>query len=222
MSTFESAVQPESASIEMRPALRGFLHAGGLAAAIAGAFWLLFEADSPSGYVGGAVFATSLILLYSSSLTYHRIAWNTSLRRVAKRIDHAMIFVLIAGTYTPFCLDVSLGWGIPLLAIVWTLAGTGTLLKVLWPDAPKWLGVSLYIGLGWIGVVAVSEVLAHYAGGPLVMLMIGGALYTAGGIIYAIGRPNPWPRIFGYHEIFHALVVAGSAVHYAAILVYIV
>ncbi|MEX2159549.1 MAG: hemolysin III family protein [Dehalococcoidia bacterium] len=222
MSTFESAVHSESASIEMRPALRGFLHVGALVAAIAGAVWLLLQADSPAEYVGGAVFATSLILLYMSSTTYHRIAWNTSLRRTAKRVDHAMIFVLIAGTYTPFCLDVSLAWGIPILAVVWSLAGTGTLLKIAWPESPKWLSVALYVGLGWVGVVAVSEVLAHYAGGPLLMLMIGGALYTAGGIIYAAGRPNPWPRIFGYHEIFHALVVAGSAVHYAAILVYIV
>jgi hemolysin III len=222
MSAFESAVHPESASIEMRPALRGFLHVGALAAAIAGAVWLLLRADSPAGYIGGAVFATSLILLYTSSMTYHRIAWNTRLRRVAKRVDHAMIFVLIAGTYTPFCLDVSLAWGIPILAVVWSLAGTGTLLKIAWPESPKWLSVSLYVGLGWVGVVAVSEVLANYAGGPLLMLMVGGALYTAGGVIYAIGRPNPWPRIFGYHEIFHALVVAGSAVHYALILVYIV
>ena len=220
MGTF--AVQSEAASLDVeRPALRGFLHVGAVAAAIAGAVVLLLLADSPSGYVGGAVFGASLILLYVTSATYHRVIWNTRLRRLGKRLDHAMIFVLIAGTYTPFCLDVSLSWGISLLAVVWSLAGAGALLKIAWPEAPKWLSVSLYIALGWVAIVAASEVIDHYAGSPLAMLLLGGALYTAGGIIYALGRPNPWPRIFGYHEVFHALVVAGSAVHYSLVVAYV-
>jgi len=213
--------QADALDIE-RPLLRGFLHVGALGAAIAGAVWLLLLADSPASYVGAAVFATSLILLYLSSATYHRIIWNTGKRRLGKRLDHAMIFVLIAGTYTPFCLDVSLTWGIPMLAVVWSLAGAGALLKITWPDSPKWLGVSLYVGLGWIALAAASEVLDHYWGGPIAMLLLGGAFYTVGGIVYAAGRPNPWPRYFGYHEVFHVLVVAGSAVHYTAIAAYVV
>ncbi len=200
-----------------RPALRGISHLVGALAATAGAVWLLLIADSPTSYVGGAVFGVSLILLYWTSTAYHRFAWKTFLERTFKRLDHAMIFVLIAGTYTPFCLNVSLAWGIPILAIVWSLAGAGTLIKLVWLDSPRWLGVSLYIGLGWVGLVGVSEVLGRYAGSPLALLALGGALYTLGGIVYATLRPNPFPRIFGFHEVFHALVVAGSAVHYAAI-----
>jgi hemolysin III len=223
VSGYGAAIQPRADALDIeRPLLRGFLHAGALLAAIAGTVILLLLAGSPAGYVGSAVFGTSLILLYSSSTTYHRVFWETRLRRVGKRIDHAMIFVLIAGTYTPFCLDVSLAWGISLLAVVWTLAGLGALLKIAWPDAPKWLSVALYVGLGWIGIAGASEVIAHYWVGPIVMLLLGGSLYTVGGIVYALGRPNPSPRYFGYHEVFHTLVVAGSAVHYAAIAVYVI
>ena len=204
-----------------RPALRGVLHLGAAVAATLGGAWLLIHSDSPTGYAGSAVFATSLILLYVTSATYHRIAWSTTPRRVVKRLDHAMIFVLIAGTYTPFCLDVSLAWGVPLLSVVWALAGAGVLLKVLRPDAPRWLSVGLYVGLGWIALVAASEVIDRYAGTPLGLLIGGGVLYTLGGLVYALRRPNPWPRVFGYHEVFHGLVVAGSAVHYTLIALYV-
>jgi len=208
--------------VDDRPALRGVFHLAAAVAAAVGAAWLLVIADSPRGYVGGAVFASSLMLLYATSATYHRFFWRTAIRRVLKRLDHAMIFVLIAGTYTPFCLDVSLAWGISLLAVVWSLAGAGALLKIVWPDAPRWLSVGLYVALGWVALVAATEVVDRYAGSPLALLISGGALYTLGGVIYAFRRPDPWPRVFGYHEVFHALVVAGSAVHYAAIAVYVI
>ena len=205
-----------------RPALRGVLHLAAALLAVAGTAFLLLRAHSPSGYVGGAVFATSLILLYGTSATYHQVRWRPSWRQVFERLDHAMIFVLIAGTYTPFCLDVSLSWGIPLLAVVWSLAGAGILLKLVWPDGPRWLSVALYVGLGWVAVVAASEVIDRYFGSPLALLALGGALYTIGGVVYALRRPNPWPRVFGYHEVFHTFVVAASAVHYTAIVLYVV
>lgn len=206
-----------------RPMFRGVLHAIAFALAIAGTVGLMLFADSPAGYVGGAVFGTSLMLLYSTSATYHQVRfWKPGWSRVFKRVDHSMIFVLIAGTYTPFCLDVDLAWGIPMLAVVWTLAGFGVLTKIIWPDAPRWLGVSLYMGLGWVGIFAAAEAIDHYFGSPLALLLAGGALYTVGGIVYGLHRPDPWPRVFGYHEIFHAFVVAGSAVHYAAIAIYVV
>jgi len=210
-----------SGTVAERPALRGVLHLGAVFAATFGLAWLLVIAGSPREYVGAAIFGASLILLYSTSATYHQLTRWPEWGKVVKRLDHAMIFVLIAGTYTPFCLDVSLTWGIPILSVVWTLAGLGILLKLVWPYGPRWLSVALYVGLGWVGVVAVSEVLEQYAGGPLALLAVGGALYTLGGVIYARGRPDPWPRVFGYHEVFHALVVAGSALHYAAIAVYV-
>ena len=205
-----------------RPALRGVLHLIAAGLAVAGTVLLLLVADSPSGYAGGAVFAVSLMLLYGTSASYHSLPWRPSWRHSVKRVDHAMIFILIAGTYTPFCLDVRLEWGISLLAVVWTLAGAGALLKLVWPDGPRWLSVVLYVGLGWIALAGASEVLARYSATPITLLVLGGALYTIGGIIYALQRPDPWPRIFGYHEVFHAFVVAGSAVHYAAIAAYVV
>ncbi len=214
--------QPTTAVLTAeRPALRGISHVAGALAATAGAVWLLLVADSPTGYVGGAVFGTSLILLYWTSAAYHRLAWRTVLERAVRRVDHAMIFVLIGGTYTPFCLGVSLAWGIPLLSVVWSLAGAGALIKVIWPDMPRWLSVGLYLGLGWVGVVGASEAFAQYAGGPLALLMLGAVFYTFGGLIYALRRPNPWPRLFGYHEVFHAFIVAGSAAHFSAIVFYV-
>ncbi len=204
-----------------RPALRGTLHLVAVVLATLGGAWLLLLANSPTGYVGGAIFAVSLILLYGTSASYHQIPWRPSWRAVVKRLDHAMIFVFIGGTYTPFCLDVSLAWGIPILSVVWGLAGAGALLKFVWPDAPRWLSVTLYAGLGWVALVAASEVIERYTGGPITLLVVGGVAYTIGGVIYALGRPNPWPRVFGYHEVFHALVVAGSALHYSAIAFYV-
>ena len=205
-----------------RPALRGMLHLVAVVLAVGGTVWLLLIAGSPSGYVGAAVFGTSLMLLYGTSATYHTITWRPAWRQVVKRLDHAVIFVLIAGTYTPFCLDVSLAWGISLLSVVWSLAGAGVLLKLVWPDGPRWLSVAAYVGLGWVAIVAASEVVDRYLGSPLALLIAGGALYTIGGVVYALRRPDPWPRVFGYHEVFHAFVVAASAVHYAAIIIYVV
>ncbi len=214
-------VQVATLQIE-RPALRGVLHLVAAVLAVLGSVWLLLLADSPTGYVGGALFGASLMLLYGTSASYHQIPWRPTWRRAVKRLDHAMIFVLIAGTYTPFCLDVRLAWGIPLLSVVWSLAGAGALLKIAWPDAPRWLSVALYVGLGWIALAGASEVLARYSATPVALLVLGGVLYTVGGIVYALQRPDPWPRVFGYHEVFHSFVVAGSAVHYAAIAAYVV
>ncbi len=214
-------VQVATLQIE-RPALRGVLHLIAAVLAVLGSAWLLLLADSPTGYVGGALFGASLMLLYGTSASYHQIPWRPTWRRVVKRLDHAMIFVLIAGTYTPFCLDVRLAWGIPLLSVVWSLAAAGALLKIARPDAPRWLSVALYVGLGWIALAGASEVLARYSATPVTLLVVGGVLYTAGGIVYALQRPDPWPRVFGYHEVFHSFVVAGSAVHYAAIAAYVV
>lgn len=217
------AADAQVASLALeRPALRGTLHLVTAALATLGTVLLLLVAESPTGYVGGAIFGASLMLLYGTSATYHQVRWRPSWRRMVKRLDHAMIFVLIGGTYTPFSLDVSLAWGIPMLSVVWGLAGAGAMLKLAWPDAPRWLGVGLYVALGWVALVAASEVLSRYLGSPLALLLLGGVLYTLGGIVYALRRPDPWPRIFGYHEVFHSFVVAGSAVHYAAIAAYVV
>ncbi len=207
--------------VEERPALRGWLHLFAALAVTVGAVLLLLLADSARAYVGGAIFAASLFLLYGTSATYHRVHWRPAARRIVKRLDHAMIFVLIGGTYTPLCLHVSLAWGIPMLSVVWGIAGAGIVLKLLRPDAPKWLSVTLYVALGWLALVAATEVVSSFSLAPLLMLALGGALYTVGGIVYAVGRPNPFPRVFGYHEVFHAFVVAGSALHFSLVAVYV-
>jgi hemolysin III len=207
---------------ERRPLLRGYFHLAAAVAAVAGCVALVLLADSPRAYVGGAVFATSLILLYTVSGTYHAITWGNRARAVLKRVDHSMIFVLIAGSYTPFCLiAVDDAWGISLLAVVWSVAAAGIVLKVLWPSAPRWLGVSLYMATGWIALVAATELADWFALFPLLLLAGGGLLYSAGGVVYALRRPNPFPRVFGYHEVFHLFVVAGSAVHYGLVAGYL-
>jgi hemolysin III len=177
---------------------------------------LLLIAASPRAYVGGAIFGTGLILLFGTSAAYHLLPWR-SVNAILKRADHATIFVFIGATYTPFCLTV-LGdaWGIPLLVAVWLSAAAGVVIKVAWPGVPRWLGVGLYLGVGWLALVAAWP-LAHRAPEVLPGLLAAGLLFSIGSVVYALGRPNPFPRIFGYHEIFHLLVVAGVAIDYGLI-----
>jgi hemolysin III len=204
-----------------QPLLRGVFHLGAVVAAMVGAAGLLLIADSPSAYVGGAIFGASLILLYGISATYHRVSWRPAVRQILRRVDHATIFVLIAGTYTPLCLKISLAWGIPILSVVWGIAGAGVLLRLAWLGGPRWLRVTLYVMLGWLALVAASELLQEFAIAPVIMLLLGGVLYTLGAVVYAAGRPDPWPRVFGYHEVFHLFVIAGSAVHYSLIAAFV-
>ncbi|HEU4760517.1 MAG TPA: hemolysin III family protein [Dehalococcoidia bacterium] len=218
-----AAARTDSVSPSLdRPLLRGVLHLGAAGAAAAGIVLLVLLAGSARAYVGGTVFASSLVLLYTTSGVYHTITWKPAARRLLKRLDHAMIFVLIAGTYTPFCLlSRNDAWGITMLAVVWGISGAGILMKLLWPDAPRPLSVAAYVAVGWLALVAAAPLLDWLAGPPLALLVLGGVLYTAGGLVDALKRPDPLPRVFGYHEVFHALVVAGSAVHFSVVAVYL-
>lgn len=212
----------EAASPSQRPALRGAFHLGAALAAISGAVLLVLLADSARAYVGGAVFAASLILMYATSAVYHRITWTPRLRGIVRRLDHSTIFMLIAGTYTPFCLLVlNTAWGISILSVVWALAGAGIIMKLVWPGAPRWLNVLLYAIVGWLALIAAPQLAAWFTAVPLALLLLGGIMYTLGGVVYALGRPNPFPRIFGYHEVFHLLVVAGSVLHYSLVAIYV-
>ncbi|HUF52328.1 MAG TPA: hemolysin III family protein [Dehalococcoidia bacterium] len=203
---------------ETRPLLRGYFHLGAAAVALAGSIVLMLLADTARAYAGGAIFAASLVTLYCVSGMYHSIPWGPRMRVIFQRLDHAMIFVVIAGSYTPFCLlAASDGWGITILALVWSAAAGGVALKLAWPTAPRWLGVSLYVATGWIALVAATEIADWFAMVPLLLLAAGGASYTAGGVIYALRRPNPFPRVLGYHEVFHLLVIGGSALHYSVV-----
>lgn len=205
------------------PLLRGVLHLAVAVFAPVGLVLLILIADSPRRYVAAAIFATSLILLYATSASYHIVPWPGRRSDIMARVDHSMVFVLIAGTYTPFCL-VTMGyaWGIPMLSVVWSLAAAGVFLAIAWPRAPRWLDVGLCLGLGWIGVIAATQLWSNLAGPPFAMLLAGGVLYSIGAIVYATRRPDPFPRVFGFHEVFHIFVVAGSLLHFTVIAAYVI
>jgi hemolysin III len=205
-----------------RPVLRGMFHVYGAIAATLGAPLLLLAADSPRAYVGGAIFAASLMLLYGTSASYHRISGTPLFRAIISRMDHSMVLVLIGGTYTPFCLVVlNNAWGISMLSVIWGVAGVGILLNLAWPATPRWLRVTFYLVLGWLGLISAWELAAWFTVSPLLLLVLGGALYTLGGVVYVVRRPNPWPRVLGYHEIFHLLIVLGSTLHYSLVAIYV-
>lgn len=208
--------------IVRRPLLRGYFHLVAAWAAVVGLVVLVLRADSPRAYVGGVIFAASMALLYATSAAYHTMSWGRRMRSLLRRLDHAMIFVLIAGTYTPFCLlAASRAWGVSLLAVAWSVAGAGVIMKLAWPGAPRWLSVLLYGAAGWMALVASVPLAQWLAFTPLAALVAGGILYTVGGVIYALRRPDPFPRVFGYHEVFHLLVVGASALHYSIVVIYL-
>jgi len=206
-----------------RPLLRGVSHL--LAAIVAttlGAPALLLIADSPRAYVGAAIFAASLTLLYSTSAAYHRINWTPLFRAIISRMDHSMVLVLIGGTFTPFCLVVlNTAWGITMLSVIWGIAGAGVLVNMAWPATPRWLRVGFYVVLGWLGLIPAPELASRLAAAPLALLVLGGVLYTIAGLIYAVGKPDPFPRVFGHLEVFHLFVIAGSVLHYLTIAIYV-
>jgi hemolysin III len=212
----------DAAVLQQRPLLRGIFHHYAAIAAVAGMALLLYLADSAAAYVGGTIFAVSLILLYGNSAVYHRVTWSPTLRSLFRRLDHSMIFVLTGGTYTPLCLIVlNTAWGISVLSVIWALAGAGIVMNVAWPAAPKWLRIGLYATLGWLALVPAVAVVSQLAPGALALLALGGVMYTVGGMVYGLRRPDPWPRVLGYHEVFHLLVILGSVLHYSMIAVYV-
>ena len=205
-----------------RPVLRGVSHFYAAIVVTLGAPLLLLAAHSPQAYVGAAIFAASLMLLYWTSAAYHRITWRPSLRRIIGRLDHSMVLVLIGGTYTPVGLVVlSTAWWISMLSVVWGIIGAGILINLAWPASPRWLRVTFYVTIGWLALVPAAELAAWFTAVPLALLVLGGVLYTLSGVVYAVRKPDPWPRVFGHLEVFHLLVIAGSALHYSLIAIYV-
>jgi hemolysin III len=172
--------------------------------------------------VAFGVFGFSLVALYTASTLYHLLPLSPGGVARLRRLDHVAIFVLIAGTYTPFCLlALDGGWRWGLLALVWSLALCGVLLKLVWMDAPRWLSVALYLGMGWIAVVAAPALLRAVPAGGMAWVLAGGLVYSVGALVYGLKRPNLMPGTFGSHELWHLFVVAGSACHFWAVLRYI-
>lgn len=189
----------------------------------AGAALVLLAPDGRAT-VACAIYAASVAGLFGASALYHRVTWATATaRRWMRRVDHSMIFILIAGTNTPFALlalDGALATGI--LVAVWAGAALGVVLKLCWVDAPKWFTAVVYVLLGWVAVVGFPELMSDLGVGPTLLLAAGGLLYTTGAVIYALQRPNPLPGVFGYHEVFHALVIAAAAIQYAVVAFFVV
>jgi len=201
-----------------KPRLRGVSHQYAFFAALLAGALLVGTASNGIELTATAVFAGALAVMFGTSAAYHRPTWRPPVRRWMRRADHAAIYLLIAGTYTPFGLLVLDGaLRVTMLAVVWSGCLAAILLKVLWVDAPKWLAAAAGIALGWVGIVAMPSIVSEVGWAPVALLAAGGALYTGGAVVYAAGRPDPVPAVFGYHELFHALVIAAAACQYAAV-----
>lgn len=206
------------AQVEIRPTWRGWIHAATFPIAIAAGVVLIVLAQGAPAKWAAAVFMTTSLLLFGNSALYHRFDWGPKTKIVLKRIDHANILLLIAGTYTPLAvLALPPQKGILLLSLVWGGTILGILFRVFWINAPRWLYVALYLVLGWAAVMyMVDLVVANVA--MMVLVCVGGLLYTAGAIVYAMKKPNPWPGHFGFHEIFHVCTVLAFLCHWIACL----
>lgn len=203
----------------VKPRLRGVSHQWAFFTALALGVALVLTAPSERATLAAAVYAVAVAGLFGTSALYHRVNWRApAARRWMKRLDHSMIFVLIAGTYTPFALLVLHGpLAIAILAVVWGGALAGIVLKLAWIDAPKWVSAIVYVCLGWVALAASPQLLDGLGVTATTMVAVGGALYTAGAVVYALRRPDPVPTVFGYHEVFHLLVIAAAAIQYAVI-----
>jgi hemolysin III len=205
-----------------RPSLRGVSHA--VAFVVSLAVGAVFVAFAPDGHtLAAAVFAATVSVMLGTSALYHRVTWAPNRRMWMRRADHTALFLLIAGTYTPIALiGLSGAWRTTVLAVVWIGAVLAALTKIVWVGAPNWLSAAIGIALGWVAVVALPQ-LAHSEGfAPILLLVLGGVAYTVGAIVYATRRPDPVPRVFGYHEVFHALTIVALSCQYVAIAVFIV
>ena len=203
---------------EVKPKLRGWLHLGTAPLALAGGIVLVVLSPSGITRLGSALFAATALVLFTVSAIYHRGTWSPRTWNFLRRFDHANIFLLIAGTYTPFSLLLLEGRNqVILLATVWTGAVLGVLFRVFWAGAPRWLYTPIYIALGWAAVFFFQDFVNGTGVAVLTLMCVGGGLYTLGGLVYGFQRPNPWPRWFGFHEVFHTLTIAAFVTHYVGI-----
>jgi hemolysin III len=203
----------------VKPRLRGVSHEWAFFVSLFLGAGLIIAADTPRATLAVTIYAVSLSALFGTSALYHRVNWRRpNTRRWMRRLDHSMIFLLIAGTYTPFALLVLHGTlADAVLAVVWAGAVAGTIVEMIWIEAPKWVTAIIYLSLGWVAIVAFPELWKGLGPGGSLLVAVGGLLYTTGAIVYATQRPNPNPAVFGYHEVFHLLVIAAAAAQFGAV-----
>jgi hemolysin III len=200
-----------------KPLLRGVFHEIAAPVAFAAAVLLASAAAPGTARTGAIVYGATLFGLFLTSALYHRPSWPPRARLLMRRLDHGAILLLIAGTYTPFCLLLGGLTGSALLWVIWTGAALGLVRAILWPRAPRPIVAAIYVLLGWVVVPVLPALLARLGPHALALLGAGGLVYTLGAVVYATQRPDPIPRVLGYHEVFHAMVVAAAALHFAVV-----
>ena len=218
-------IEGSSAAVppKVKPRLRGVLHEAAFFVALVVGVLLVIYADGTRASLAAAVFAGSVVAMLGASALYHRVTWSVRARPWMRRLDHAGIYLLIAGTYTPLGLLTLRGtMREVVLAVVWIGAAAAILMKFVWVGAPKWLSAVTGVALGWAGVAAMPQVARHAGVTAVVLLGIGGLAYTAGAVVYARRRPDPVPAVFGYHELFHALTLVAVTCQYVAIAFFVV
>ena len=201
-----------------KPRLRGVLHEYSFFVSVGSGVMLVLASSPDLARIASAVYAAALAGLFGVSALYHRVTWTPRVRLWMRRIDHAGVYLLIAGTYTPVSLLVLRGALRPVvLTIVWAGAAAAIVLKFVWVNAPRLVPPALYVVLGWIAIAALPDLLTSVSPATLVLLTSGGVVYSVGALVYATRRPNPAPAVFGYHEVFHALTIAAASMHFAAV-----
>ena len=219
-------VAPETSAVtaaatQVKPRLRGVFHELGFYVALGTGLVLVLSAPEGRPRAAASVFAVSVASCFGASALYHRPTWTPPVRAWLARVDHAGVYLLIAGAYTPFAfLVMSRAWAVPVLAVVWSGALVGILLKLFWVRAPKWLSAAIGLALGWVGAAAFSQLLKLPLPGVL-LVIAGGLLYTVGAIVYIRRRPDLVPGVFGYHELFHVLTLAATACLYASVAIFV-
>jgi hemolysin III len=215
------ALPEASESVALKPRLRGVSHEWGFYVSLAAGVALVASAPAGRALLGALIYAVAVSALLGVSALYHRIDWRARARRWLRRLDHAMIFVLIAATNTPFALLALHGTlATVILALAWAGAAGGIVLQLVWTDHPKWASSLIGIGLGWVGLATLTQLPQRIGWAAVAVMILAGALYTAGAVIYARERPNPIPGVFGYHEVFHACTVVGATLHFVVVVAY--
>jgi hemolysin III len=216
----EAAKEATAEAIALvKPKLRGVSHEWAFFVSLFLGATLILLAKTPKATFAVAIYAVSLSALFGTSALYHRVNWTRpNVRLWMRRLDHSMIFFLIAGTYTPFALLVLHGaLASAILIVVWIGAIAGAIVEMVWIDHPKWVAALIYVSLGWVAAAAFPELWSSMGVGGALLVAAGGLLYTAGAVVYATQRPNPNPAIFGYHEVFHLFVIAAAVAHFSAV-----